>query len=226
MLERIPNQANILEVGGGSGDLWAKNIDRIPSGWKIVFTDLTQGMVDKAKDSIGDDTRFSYQLLDASKAFPFEKSVFDVVIANHMLYHIDDVTALLAEIGRVLTGKGIVFASTLGNVFRDQIHEILVEFNLDYSPPVIRRSFNPANGHTMLSAIFPNVEFIKHQSGLVIHEKHIHLLVGYINSFDDLAVALKEKPVDEFTQFLRKKIQLAGPLEIAKEEGLFIGSNQ
>jgi cyclopropane fatty-acyl-phospholipid synthase-like methyltransferase len=38
---RLPERADILEVGCGNGNLWAANRERIPSGWRLTLTDFS-----------------------------------------------------------------------------------------------------------------------------------------------------------------------------------------
>jgi len=57
-------------------------------------------------------------------AMPFESSSFDVLIANHVLEHVDDVGAALAEIRRVLRPDGYAilqtpYAAMLTDTFED-----------------------------------------------------------------------------------------------------------
>jgi len=51
---RLPSEADIPEVGCGNGNLWAANRDRIPAGWRLPLTDSSRGMIDEARERLGD----------------------------------------------------------------------------------------------------------------------------------------------------------------------------
>ena len=107
----LASEARILEIGCGPAELWAQNLDRIPAGWELTLADLSPGMVEKAREVLGD--RADYRVADI-RELPFEDGSFDGVVANHMLYHVPDRPQALAEIRRVLGPAGRVFATTNG----------------------------------------------------------------------------------------------------------------
>jgi DNA-binding transcriptional MerR regulator len=51
----ILEQSKILELGCGDGALWQRNADRIPHGWDVTLTDLSDGMLNDAKDRLKSD---------------------------------------------------------------------------------------------------------------------------------------------------------------------------
>ena len=58
---------------------------------------------------------------------PFENETFDVVIANHMLFHVPDLNKALLEVKRVLKGNGIFYSATDGNGgMRPFLHNAIV----------------------------------------------------------------------------------------------------
>jgi len=94
--------------------LWRKNIVRIPTTWDITLSDFSAGMVHEAQQQLrGTSHPFTFAVIDA-QAIPYPEAAFDAVIANHMLYHVPDRAAALAEMKRVLKPGGHVFASTVG----------------------------------------------------------------------------------------------------------------
>lgn len=102
----LPAGAHILELGCGSGQLWLKNLDRIPSGWSITLSDFSPGMLEEARGNLSQSGHpFAFQVIDA-QSIPIEDESFDAVIANHMLYHVPDRAVALAEVRRVLRPGG------------------------------------------------------------------------------------------------------------------------
>ena len=93
----------MLEVGCGSGAFWEANGDRVDPTWRLTLTDFSPGMVEAAQRVLGGRA----QLLVADvQELPFPDESFDVVLANHMLYHVPDRPRAFAEIARVLVTGG------------------------------------------------------------------------------------------------------------------------
>jgi SAM-dependent methyltransferase len=112
------DEADVLEVGCGDGNIWRENLDRIPPGWRLTLTDFSPGMVEAARAAVGD--RADYAVADVQE-LPFADASFDAVIANHMLFHVEDRSRALAEIARVLRPGGDFRATVIGP---DHIREI------------------------------------------------------------------------------------------------------
>ena len=92
----------MLELGCGTGLLWRENLGRVPHGWNITPSDAFQGMVQEAQQCLlHTDLELTFEVVEA-QSIPYEKHIFDVVIANHMLYHVPDLARALSEIRRVL----------------------------------------------------------------------------------------------------------------------------
>jgi SAM-dependent methyltransferase len=154
------DEATVLEVGCGDGNIWRENLDRIPPGWRLTLTDFSSGMVDAVRDVLGD--RAEYAVADVQD-LPFPDASFDAVIANHMLFHIDDRPRALGEIARVLRPGGGFRATTIG---LDHIREIR-----ELAPPPpdsqwakTRERFMIEQVHDELAPFFVNVQ-IEHVPG-------------------------------------------------------------
>ena len=77
-------------MGCGSGEMWKECASRIPAGWVITLTDLSDGMLDAAwRNLVPLGRNFKFEQMDA-QSIPYGDKTFDVVIANHMLYHVPD----------------------------------------------------------------------------------------------------------------------------------------
>ena len=115
------DDADVLEVGCGDGMMWRENRDRIPEGWRLTLTDLSEGMVRSARDVLGDRARYAVANIEQ---LPFADESFDAVIANHMLFHLEDRARAFSEVRRVLRPGGMFLSTTVGLAHLREIREL------------------------------------------------------------------------------------------------------
>jgi ubiquinone/menaquinone biosynthesis C-methylase UbiE len=148
------DEADVLEVGCGDGNIWRENLDRIPPGWRLTLTDFSPGMVDEARAVLGD--RAVYAVADVQE-LPFAAASFDAVIANHMLFHVGDRPRALGELARVLRPGGTFRATTIGLDHLRELRE-LVPPPPDSQWARTRERFTIEQVHEELAPFFVNVE--------------------------------------------------------------------
>jgi ubiquinone/menaquinone biosynthesis C-methylase UbiE len=226
LLNRVKPETRVLEVGAGRGDLWKKNAERIPSGWQITLSDLSGGMLDDNKKHLGDElaSRFEYHEFDV-QSIPFEDAVFDVVIANYMLYHVSDLPQTLAEIRRVLKPGGLLFAMTNGDDHLKELVQLTRDFigvgHERFGLMSVRGTFSTQNCGDSLRQFFDEVEFIRFDSGLYVTE--LQPMLDYIaSSVDDPDKDMHSERAQKLTAELKRRIETEGGISITKDTGLFI----
>jgi ubiquinone/menaquinone biosynthesis C-methylase UbiE len=96
----------ILDAGCGSGPLSAALRDR---GAIMTGFDSSAGMLELARRRLGGDA--DLRVADLASPLPYPDSAFDDVIASLVLHYLEDWTAPLAEIRRVLRPGGRLIAS-------------------------------------------------------------------------------------------------------------------
>ncbi len=217
-LIKLPPNSNILELGSGPVLIWKSCINRIPAGWKITLSDLSPGMVDAAwRNLVVTGRTFQFKEIDA-QSIPFEDETFDVVIANHMLYHVPDRAKALAEIKRVLKLGGHLIATTAGE---KHLHEILDWFRSIHESDVWEMfvvDFTLENGMEQLRPYFSQVALSHYEDNLQVTE--IQPLMDYILS----TVKVRELPKEKLgllRQNLEKELKEKGSIFITKDSGLF-----
>ena len=114
ILECAGTKTSLLEVGAGTGNLWAgSRCDKTPAEWQLYLTDVSEAYVGHlAKSSIATRTGVTFCVADV-QALPFNEGQFDIVVAMHMLYHARDIEQSLVEIKRVMRPGGMLIASTM-----------------------------------------------------------------------------------------------------------------
>lgn len=222
----IPEKSKILELGCGDASLWAKNIDCIPEGWDITLTDFSQGMLKDARKMLGENAgRFKFKQADA-QSIPFEDESFDVVIANHMLYHVPDIDRAFSEIYRVLRHAGLLYASTVGKNHMAEMREIAARFgsqditvkSWDYT-----KKFQLENGGKQLQKWFDAVELKRYEDNLIVTEPGP--LIDYIFSMPGNERELFDRAkLERLTEFLKDEISKSGGIYIRKDTGFFRGT--
>ncbi|HWS80026.1 MAG TPA: class I SAM-dependent methyltransferase [Rubrobacter sp.] len=226
----LQNEASILEVGCGPGQLWTGNLDLLPKNWAITLTDASPGMVAEAEARLEPDGRFEFRVADV-RELPFRDGRFDAVVANHMLYHVPDRGRAFSEITRVLKPDGNLYAATNGEGTQGEMG--WMQQILDRSRPTDgyyfgnHLEFSLENGAEQLSPFFSEVTLRRYEDALHITE--VRPLVDYLLSGSAADTAARELDADEFdrrvtelTGRLEKELTSRGAIHIAKDTGLFI----
>jgi SAM-dependent methyltransferase len=217
----LPAQCRVLELGCGPGKLWLENADRLASGWVVALADYSSGMVREARQGLREANlkavsapAFTYVNLDA-QSLPFAGASYDVIIANHMLYHVPDRARALAEIRRVLRPGGRFYAATNGETHMRELDELLA---LAGQAPrgLPANHFTLESGAAELAGVFAQVTLGRYDDGLVVTEAAP--LVAY------LASELRYTAADQARIAATVDRELAargGTLHISKSSGLF-----
>ena len=220
----IPSQGNVLEIGCGPGMLWLKNADRIPEQWNVTLSDFSAGMLQEAQTNLRNIPHpFTFKVVDA-QSIPFEDQHFDMIVANHMLYHVPDRAKALAEIRRVLKPGGHFYAATNGKHHMQEIRELVADYDpslvavWNTASPASLEAFRLENGTEELSADFSTLALHLYENGLIITEAEP--LTAYIIS-NPIGEALVGDRVEQFTHFIKQEIASNGAIHITKETGLF-----
>jgi SAM-dependent methyltransferase len=225
LLTIAPGDARILEVGAGPAGLWAENVDRLPPGWRVTLTDLSEGMVAVARERLAgaQSTAFTCSTADIEE-LPFPDAAFDVVVANHMLYHVPDRSRALAQLYRTLRPGGALLAATNGGDNLRELDCLILGFVPDSHSREWRASFHHPftleNGATQLAPPFSSVELRRYEDSLRVTDADA--LVAYVFSID--APGLRE-PQEQaaFTAYARRVMaEQQGTFTISKSVGAFV----
>lgn len=214
----LPDECRMLELGCGTGAIWASSLGRIRPGWSVVLTDLSPGMVEEAMAALGADGRFRFETADA-QSLSFDDRSFDAVVANHMLYHVEDRRKALSEIGRVLKPGGRLYATTVGRGHMRELWDLAACLapGVGWSHEEPAEEFGLENGARQLAEWFEDVELRVYEDALVVPEPEP--IVGYLLSvFAEPPLALQGERRAEFARALRDAL----PLRITKSVGLFV----
>lgn len=211
----------LLELGCGNGKLWQEN--RIDLRNREIFlSDISEGMVDEVRNKLGSD--FNCIVADAEK-IPFKDSYFDTIIANHVLFYLNDLNLGLKEIDRVLKSDGILYCSTYGKNHMKEITEIVQSFDsrINLSNHSLYDIFGLENGEDILSRYFSNIQRMDYQDSLEITESKP--LIDYIMSCHGNQNEILGPRLNEFKEYIEELLKNNGKIVVTKQAGLFVCKN-
>lgn len=217
----------VLDVGAGPGTYRELVQERAPSGL-YVAGDLSWGMIRRVSETGTPALNLDVQQL------PFASGVFDVVLANHMLYHVPDVARALGEMKRVLKPDGMLLAATNSASTMPELDTLARRactllgyprqefiphhqaFTLENGPAQVARFFRAVARYDLPSAFhFPSVEPV----------------LEYINSLKAIRAPQLPPGVswEEFMYVMEKQIARLihhyGELQVQKLAGVIVGTN-
>lgn len=220
----------VLDVGCGAGMYTKPALTRVKAPGVLVSADLSFGMLM--------DFRKTYQGLRINPlntnilALPVTDNTYDVVLANHMLYHVPDIPQALKEILRCLQQGGHLIAATNSESsmqeFIDEVNTAIHHLGNDLMLPrsQARDNFSLENGLSILESAFDHPIKAELDSALVFPQPEP--VIKYINS---LRSFYEKKLPQELTwesildlvyDQVRDKIKRNGEYRVSKKTGVFV----
>jgi SAM-dependent methyltransferase len=135
--------SRVLEVGCGTGDFTARVRDALRG--HLIAVDLSVRMAALTKARRIDALAADIQRL------PFDDDVFEVVLANRVLYHVPDLDRGLREIARVLRPAGRLIVVTYSSTHLEEVGRLLER-------AMISSVFSKETGVTAMARYFATVD--------------------------------------------------------------------
>lgn len=208
----------LLELGCGNGKLWQENKIDLRNR-EIFLSDISEGMVEEVRNKLGSD--FNCIVADAEK-IPFKDAYFDSIIANHVLFYLNDLNQGLKEISRVLKPNGVLYCSTYGSRHMKEITDIVQNFDsrINLSNHSLYDVFGLENGESILKRYFTSVQRMDYQDSLEITESKP--LIDYIMSCHGNQNEILGPRLSEFKEYIEELLQKDGKIVVTKQAGLFV----
>ena len=211
----FPTGARVLELGCGTGGMWRGQETVIRRCAELWLTDLSEGMVAAARETLGKEAPLRYAAADVQD-LSFPDAAFDAVIANMMLYHVPDLPKALSEVRRVLKPGGSFYAATYGE------HGIVEGLCRILAPLGLRddtkKTFTLQNGEAHLRRFFPLVRRLDYPDSLRVTDPED--LIAYLTSLPAMEAA-RSTDRGQMRALLTAAMR-DGILELPKEYGLFV----
>lgn len=219
----FPPHATVLELGCGPAALWAGNMNRLPEDACILLTDFREGALADAQKILGAYAcRFGFAVVDAEQ-IPYGDHLFDIVLANRMLYFISERKKALGEISRILKPGGTLYAATVGKNNMAELMALFFDcFSIeDRERKTVADAFGLENGAEQLKEYFRNVEVKKYENELIVTESGP--LVDYVFSSRSInAKYLTPGKIRLFKRYLDGILRRNGHIKVTKDTGLFV----
>jgi SAM-dependent methyltransferase len=227
VLDKIEWQGDetVVDIGCGAGIYAGPVCQR---GRLYVAGDLSYGMLQGLRYIGLDRVTLNGQHL------PLANRMADVVLANHMLYHVPDKDAALDEIARILRPGGKLLAATNSAQTMSELHHLRAEARLQLGLPApeplerLEHLFSLENGPSWLANHFDRVARYDLPSALVFPEPQP--VIDYIASgrdWDEIPLA-NGITWDDFAAVVRDiltgHIARQGEFRVNKLSGVFVCS--
>ncbi len=206
----------ILDIGCGSGDIWAYRA--LPDGLFITMADFSEGMLEAARQRTQEITNAQFEFTQADACrMPFEDGTYDMVLASHMLFHVNDLHTALSEIARVLKSDGRLCATTMSRHNLKEMYALAERNGVVLPQPP--NGFTLEDGKATLSRFFGRVAREDYESSLQVTEAEP--LVQYVQSVDTFG-AQNEDGIRAMRAEIQRAIDVNGSYDISKLSCLFV----
>lgn len=219
-LAAIKPDTKVLELGCGSASLWRSTLNRLNENSKITLSDFSPGMIKDAANTLGRDNRFRFVCMDSMNV-TFPRVNFDLIIANHMLYHVPSISQVLAQVSGLLNPGGTFMAATNGPEHMIDLDVLLEKFShrLDKSHGM-SSGFNLLNGERQLRGFFKTIDLHLYSSDLWV--TNAQLLTNYAYSTPLVKEKMGDDGKPEMTAFFQRRIDHYGGILIRKQTGVYL----
>ena len=162
------NFSTLLEVGCGNGLLWKKNEHQINNNWNIHLSDSSPNVVHEAQANLCHLSNINFWVFPIT-GIAFNDNIFNVVLANQMLHRVNNISAALTEIKRVLAQDGIFYAASGTIHHQKELFDFIADATGVLIPNDIQ-SFTNHNAVEPLSNFFDTIDITYYKDELKIHD--------------------------------------------------------
>ncbi len=152
---------------------------------------------------------------------PFSDKSFDLVVANHMLYHVPDPLRAFREIRRVLRPDGTALIATNGMGHMRQLFDAVDDL-VGGRAQLLGQSFGIEVGEALLRQVFGTITWHSFMNPLLVTDPND--LLAYATSFPPGENATVGQRATMLERFTAEVADGAGGLRIDTRAGAFVCS--
>lgn len=209
---------DVLECGCGTGRFW--DVHPGPTSLRLTLTDLSAGMVDEAMARAAASGFIARGEACDVQALPFDDESFDVVVANHMMYHVPDPDVGVAEIARVLRPDGVALVATNGYGHMREVNDAIAEVFGSHEERLYE-VFGIDTGESRLREQFSSIVWHAFDNDLVVDDPQPVIDYGLSFPPGESADDLQRR---QFGDAVRRRF-VDGRLRIRTRAGVFVCTN-
>jgi ubiquinone/menaquinone biosynthesis C-methylase UbiE len=213
---------HVLEIGCGTGEFWVHPACRLPSEMRLLLTDRSSGMIERARHRLATlSTNMEFGLADASH-LPAPDDTFSVVLAHFMLYHVPVKRQALVEFSRVLCAPGwagivLTGPTNMAKIF-DTIKRVAPHVNLTKTDAA---TFHAESGDTVIRSVFSSVA--RYDYALTMKVDDPELVIDYAQSSPSVqALHLSTHFWTRYRDCISAEMQHLGTFNVTKSCTLFV----
>ncbi|GIO31292.1 MULTISPECIES: class I SAM-dependent methyltransferase [Paenibacillus] len=226
----------VLDVGAGNGR-FSLPVGRMlkGSGGFLAACDLAEGVMIPSRVQAEKESLPVLLMQADAENLPFLSKQFDLVMANHMLYHLPNLNRGLAEMRRILKQTGRLVATTNSEKGMPELFKLhlntMDRLGIPFGVKEELITFSLENGEQTLSKHFKQVECWTYEAGFMVKEPEpvfryyaaTQLYQGPMND-ENLSKEVREAIAPCFLQLTEELIrEKGGELVISKPVGAFVG---
>ncbi len=227
---QIRKGQKILEIGCGNAMLWAHNVHKLPENLNVILTDRSEEMLLEAQKVLAPfcdlfasrNIIITYQVADANHLLLPSKA-YDLIMANHMLYHVTNREACLQAIATAMKPDGLFCCTTIGTEHMKELHELVSSFDSEIAIQIpskkLTESFRLENGREQLIKYFETVEMEVQDNDLLVDD--VWAIYNYVYSYPGNAPYVLKHRGEDFRRMLKERIDKEGAIYIHKAAGIF-----
>lgn len=232
----ISGQEVVLDAGCGSGYFLLPLAKKLTRGQAMAL-DLSGGVMQKAIETAQQEGLPITFLAGDVEELPFADRTFDMVMANHMLYHAPDIPRAIGELYRILKKGGWFLATTNSRTTMKELESLhLRALGLSHRRLELPHNrFSLENGERFLRSHFPEVTMRPFPDSLEFTEAE-PLLRYYASGFIYLnadGCYNPKLPAQELNRrrqimgdIVQKEIEEKGKFVVSKLSGAFVARKE
>jgi len=229
---------NVLDLGCGNGR-FIFGLYKMKTGKNFLGIDISREQIKKAAAEVKKRKlkNVKFREGDVTGLKRLNKK-YDLILCNHMLWHIDNLNPFLKDISGLLTEDGLLFASTNSTDYMKEMYDLHSRICKKLKLPaalqkkIRNNKFSLENGKEILSKRFNKVNKYILKDELVF-TKAGRFLDYYKTFLQPLIKMYKEVPesrwmqvYDEVKLFVEVRIKDKGKFTVTKNSGYFISKNK
>ena len=227
--EEITKGMKILDIGCGNAMFWKRVADLLPEDLEIHLTDYSDGMLESARETVAEISEhypekhlhFVVEKRDAAD-FTYPTSGFDLIMANHMLYHLtkENRIRLYGRIKELLAENGRFTCTLIGQHHMREIHEFINE----YYPSIklLSGGFDIwlETAEEELRDFFKVTGVEEHPNDLLVPDEEA--VFDYVSSYSEESRELISRDRELFLERVRGRMNEDGCMYIHKSTGVVV----